>query len=439
MRPISLINFNNKIISIVIHERLVGLLPNLISDEQDVFLKVRSIAKDVLLTQEIITDIRFKTIAGPNVVIKLNVTKAYDRISWLFLTMMLRKMGFCKRFIGLMYGIISNNWYSVLINGQPHDFFKSTRSVGNPLSPTLFILVVEALSRDVISLQLVMKFLSACEVASGQLVNKIKSAIYMHHSTSMEVVTMVERITGIGRQDFPFTYLACPIFYSRRRMEYYQGLFSKSMDIHLLSTVNPPNYVINKLHKIFAQFLWSSSIGGSSRHWESWNTLLIVPWREGSHIWRKMLECRDLIEQQITWHPEMGSSLFWFDNWTSLRALHFLVSYDFGIDESIHNVYDVVGEDVWNVDSLLKILHEEYALHIMGKLKPPTMQHILDVPFWMQETRGHFSVKTAWDYLSRRDEPRIAYKMIWVKGLPFKISFFMWKVWKAKLSLDDFM
>ncbi|XP_070019940.1 uncharacterized protein [Nicotiana sylvestris] len=29
--------------------------------------------------------------------------------------------------------------------------------------------------------------------------------------------------------------------------------------------------------------------------------------------------------------------------------------------------------------------------------------------------------------------------MIWVKGLPFKIAFFMWKVWKEKLPLDDFL
>lgn len=41
--------------------------------------------------------------------------------------------------------------------------------------------------------------------------------------------------------------------------------------------------------------------------------------------------------------------------------------------------------------------------------------------------------------MRRKDEPRIAYKMIWVKGLPFKIAFFMWKVWKGKLPLDDFM
>lgn len=62
-----------------------------------------------------------------------------------------------------------------------------------------------------------MKVLSASEMASGQLINKTKSAIYMHHSTSMEVVNKVQRITVIGRQELPFTYLGCPIFYSRRK------------------------------------------------------------------------------------------------------------------------------------------------------------------------------------------------------------------------------
>lgn len=49
----------------------------------------------------------------------------------------------------------------------------------------------------------------------------------------------------------------------------------QSMPIHLLSAVNPPSYVISKLHKSFAQLFWSSSIGGTSRHWASWNTLCI--------------------------------------------------------------------------------------------------------------------------------------------------------------------
>lgn len=88
---------------------MVDILPLLISDEQTVFVKGRSIVENVLLTQEIIIDIRLRTKAGPNVVIKLDMTKAYDKLSWLFLTKVLRKMGFCERFIGLIYGIMSNN------------------------------------------------------------------------------------------------------------------------------------------------------------------------------------------------------------------------------------------------------------------------------------------------------------------------------------------
>ncbi|XP_070036172.1 uncharacterized protein [Nicotiana tomentosiformis] len=174
----------------------------------------------------------------------------------------------------------------MLINGQPHGFFKSTRGVkqGDPLSPTLFIIAAEALSRglnalhlnlyfysfglpkwspktnhlayvdDTIifssshakSLQLVMEVLKAYEAASSQLVNKGKLAVYMHHSTSLEVVAKVERITGIGRQEFPFTYLGYPIFYSRRKMDYYQGLLTK---------------VLDKLHSWKGKLL---SVGGSA-------------------------------------------------------------------------------------------------------------------------------------------------------------------------------
>lgn len=172
----------------------------------------------------------------------------------------------------------------------------------------------------------------------------------------------------------------------------------QSMPIHLLSAVNPPLYVLNRLHKIFAQFFWSNTVGSKSRHWASWGTLcmpcdeggvgfrslhdmskalfrklwwnirtkpilwssfmsqkyctklnpMIIPWRNGSHVCRKMLECRDLIEHQILWHPKMGSSLFWFENWIGLGALYFVTPPHFICDESIHNIYDVITDGQWD-------------------------------------------------------------------------------------------
>lgn len=109
MKPISLSNFIYKVFSRVIHERLVDHLPKLIFDEQAGFVRGRSIVENVLLTQEIIIGIRLRTKAGPNIVIKLDMTKVYDRLSWLFLTKVLRKMGFCERFIVLVFEIVSNN------------------------------------------------------------------------------------------------------------------------------------------------------------------------------------------------------------------------------------------------------------------------------------------------------------------------------------------
>lgn len=115
MRLISLSNFIYKILSKIIHDRLEKLLPKLISTNQFVFVKERSNTKNVLLAQKLITDIRERG-KPSNIIIKIDFPKAYDGVSLFFLMKVLRKMGFSNNVIDMVWRLISNNYYSILIN-----------------------------------------------------------------------------------------------------------------------------------------------------------------------------------------------------------------------------------------------------------------------------------------------------------------------------------
>ena len=81
-RPICLCNNFLKLLSKILNERLNPYLPLMITENQSGFVKGRSIADNILLTQELILALDHR-VRGANLVLKLDMLKAYDRVNWI--------------------------------------------------------------------------------------------------------------------------------------------------------------------------------------------------------------------------------------------------------------------------------------------------------------------------------------------------------------------
>ncbi|XP_060178090.1 uncharacterized protein LOC132608026 [Lycium barbarum] len=123
-----------------------------------------------------------------------------------------------------------------------------------------------------------------------------------------------------------------------------------------------------------------------------------------------MLKAKDLIDHQIWWQLRMGSSLFWFDNWSGLGPLYFIVPSEFQCNEAIENVSDVVTDGRWHVPAIRNNLPKDLAEYILTEVKPPAKPGEIDKPWWMLETNGEFSVKSAWEFIRSRGEKKEVYK-----------------------------
>lgn len=117
-RPIALCNVLYKLVSKTLVIRLKKFLPNLVSENQSAFVPGRLITDNALIAMEVFHSMKYRNRSrGGTIAMKLDMSKAYDRVEWGFLRKLLLTMGFDGRWVNLIMECVSSVSYSFIING----------------------------------------------------------------------------------------------------------------------------------------------------------------------------------------------------------------------------------------------------------------------------------------------------------------------------------
>uniref|UniRef100_A0A803NLX6 Reverse transcriptase domain-containing protein n=1 Tax=Cannabis sativa TaxID=3483 RepID=A0A803NLX6_CANSA len=250
--------------------------------------------------------------------LKLDMSKAYDRLEWGYIRAMLERMGFDGRWINLVMFCVSSVSFSIVHGGQEMGPIVASRGIrhGDPLSHYLFILCAEGFSSLLRSYEQsglltgcriarhapnishmlfaddsyiyckateeeaynIKELLHTFELASGQKINFLKSSVFYSCNTAVRFRDTICDLLGIFKADENGSYLGLP--YSIGRMlsragkevllkSVAQALPSYAMNVFLL-----PVDTCKELERLMAKFWWSTgSSQTKGKSWMSWSRM----------------------------------------------------------------------------------------------------------------------------------------------------------------------
>ncbi|KAF3790361.1 LINE-1 retrotransposable element ORF2 protein [Nymphaea thermarum] len=334
LRPIALCNVLYKIISKFLSFRMKNCLQKVISNGQGAFLPRRSFTENIIFAHECIHSL--EGLRQSNICFKIDFSKAYDRVDWVFLKNALINLGFSLPWVDRVMTCVSSASFAVLIDGVPGDFPPMHRGLrqGGPMSFFLFLVVMEELSRNLEyrhwkgslnppyiprvgacpslltfaliifsrgenrSYNEVMLALEALKLSSGLSVNPHKShAIsFGEQRAPLSFISNTDWLQG----SLPLTYLGVPLFVGnmhdnlcaslvlkvkKKLLLWSSKLLSYAWRLCLIkyvllsiigywcSAFMLPKSIQHKLEATMANFLWGSQEGRKCVHLVAWKTL----------------------------------------------------------------------------------------------------------------------------------------------------------------------
>jgi hypothetical protein len=319
----------------------------------------------VIIASEAVNVLSKKSYAG-NIALKIDISKAFDTLDWNFLLAVLKQFGFGETFCTWIEAILHSAKLSVLVNGKLAGFFPCTRGVrqGDPLSPLLFCIAEDVLSRSISkastegkltpmslcrNVQVPTHVLYADDImvfckgskrnirnlmhifhlygeVSGQVINKQKSKFYSGAISNSRLLS-ITNLLGFGSGSIPFNYLGCPIFVGKPKTIHFRAITDKikvkmaswkgvllsimgrvqlvrsiihGMLVYSFHVYAWPQALLRQVDRWIRNFIWSGDINTNKLCTVAWRTVR-RSYEEGSLNIRSLRKVNDSLMLQRCW------------------------------------------------------------------------------------------------------------------------------------------
>ncbi|GAB2284026.1 hypothetical protein Dimus_039637 [Dionaea muscipula] len=477
-RPIACCNVLYKIISKILAKRLEGVLGSIIDTAQTAFIRGRFMIENIYLVNELIRRYMRKRIS-PRCFFKIDLRKAYDSVDWEFLRGMLSALNFPPVFTHWLMTCVSTASYSISINGQIHGFFNGRKGLrqGDPLSPYLFVICLEYLSRhlkllknnplfsyhplcdrlnithltfadDLIilsraymnSVMAILNVLQSFSSCSGLTVSTSKTLFYTAGADD-GLIANIEAVTGFQRGTFPLHYLGIPLAASRvtyiqfkpfldkvgsciggwlRHTLSYAGRLElikavlQGVDCFWLSIFPIPHNVLLAIEKMCRRFLFGANVHNPPA---SWKLVCMLKYEGGLGLLNLQAWNLALLAIHL-WDIHLEKQMLW------LRWVHH---------------YYLHGQSIWTWQPtkeasplMKKLMNIRDSLLLAKGTEPALLDYLSSIL-----RAGRLHTKKLYDLLRPR-QPKVSWgTTVWHHFTDPKISFVLWMAVRGRLRTRD--
>ncbi|GFS45411.1 hypothetical protein Acr_00g0095930 [Actinidia rufa] len=389
----------------------------------NVIYKNKSIKDNIFLLQELLRQYGRKR-SSLRCILNVDLRKAFDSLDWDFVHDMLSSLQFPSMFINWIMTCITTTSYSISCNGSLHGFFEGNTGLrqGDPLSPSLFVIFLEYLSRGLGRLKENPYFYF--HLKCGGL--KITHLAFADDLVlfSREDVTSIALLMNILKHFGDCSGLRVNIaksrlFYSRHRPA---GYGNNQGDYKLLPRVIPLQIPGNprvqaKIIQLCRNFLWSGKCNENKRPLVACRDITLPKIEEGfgirnSKAWNKALLSKTM------WDIQSKKDSLWVQ-WVHHIYMKHTNFWD----------YQIKHEDSPLIKQVIALRDE---ITVAEQSQQVATQKIIQ---WM--ANGELNSKLAYEYFRPKANKLLWPKVIWTTYTTPKHAFILWLAMKERLLTKD--